>query len=55
VIAELLDLAVRDGDLRDALLTRGRQRLDEYAPEVALSALREAVDAALGRTRLRVG
>jgi glycosyltransferase involved in cell wall biosynthesis len=47
VIAELLDLAVRDGDLRDALLARGRQRLDEYAPEVALSALRDAVDAAL--------
>jgi glycosyltransferase involved in cell wall biosynthesis len=47
VIAELLDLAVRDGDLRAELVGRGRQQLDRYAPEVALGALREAVDAAL--------
>jgi glycosyltransferase involved in cell wall biosynthesis len=47
VIAELLDLAVRDGDLRAELVARGRKRLDEYAPEKALSALRSAVDAAL--------
>lgn len=47
VVAELLDLAVRDGDLRAALVERGRKRLGEYAPEKALSALREAVDAAL--------
>jgi glycosyltransferase involved in cell wall biosynthesis len=45
VIAELLDLAVRDGDLRASLIERGRRQLDQLAPEVALSALREAVDA----------
>jgi glycosyltransferase involved in cell wall biosynthesis len=47
VISELVDLAVRDGDLRASLVARGRERLDHYAPEVALSALRSAVDAAL--------
>jgi glycosyltransferase involved in cell wall biosynthesis len=47
VIAELIDLAVRDGDLRAALVERGRERLDWYAPERTLSALRDAVDAAL--------
>jgi glycosyltransferase involved in cell wall biosynthesis len=51
VIAELLDLAGRDADLRASLIQRGRQRVDEYAPEDALSALREAVDAALGLAR----
>jgi hypothetical protein len=48
VVAELLDLAVRDGDLRASLVSRGRKRLDEYAPEMALTRLRAAVDAALG-------
>ena len=47
VVAEMIDLAVRDGDLRAELVERGRKRLDEYAPEKALSALRSAVDAAL--------
>jgi glycosyltransferase involved in cell wall biosynthesis len=47
VIAELLDLAVRDVDLRGALVARGRQRLDSYAPEAVLDRLRAAVDAAL--------
>jgi glycosyltransferase involved in cell wall biosynthesis len=47
VIAEMVDLAVRDGDLRATLVERGRKQLDKYAPEVALAALREAVDAAL--------
>jgi L-malate glycosyltransferase len=47
VIAELIDLAVRDPALRGELIARGRERLDEYAPERALSALRDAVDAAL--------
>jgi glycosyltransferase involved in cell wall biosynthesis len=46
VIAELVDLAVRDADLRAVLVERGRGRLDEYRPERALSALRSAVDAA---------
>ena len=47
VIAEMVDLAVRDGDLRATLVERGRAQLDRYAPEAALAALREAVDAAL--------
>jgi L-malate glycosyltransferase len=47
VIAEMVDLAVRDGALRETLVGRGREQLDKYAPEVALAALREAVDAAL--------
>ncbi|HEX6712473.1 MAG TPA: glycosyltransferase, partial [Thermoleophilaceae bacterium] len=47
VIAELVELAVRDADLRATLLERGRERLDSYAPEVALEALREAVDSAV--------
>jgi glycosyltransferase involved in cell wall biosynthesis len=52
VIAELLDLAVRDVDLRGALVARGRQRLDSYAPEVVLDRLRAAVDAALSARRV---
>jgi glycosyltransferase involved in cell wall biosynthesis len=48
VVAELVDLAVRDGGLRAGLVERGRKRLDEYAPERALDALRDVVDAALG-------
>lgn len=47
VIAELVDIAVRDQDLRATLIERGQKQLDKYAPEVTLSALREAVDAAL--------
>jgi glycosyltransferase involved in cell wall biosynthesis len=47
VIAELIDLAVRDRDLRAELVRRGGERLEWYAPERALAALREAVDAAL--------
>jgi L-malate glycosyltransferase len=47
VIAEMVDLAVRDGDLRATLVERGRQQLTRYAPEVTLAALRSAVDAAL--------
>jgi L-malate glycosyltransferase len=47
VIAELVDLAVRDDALRAELAERGQRRLDEYAPERALASLREAVYAAL--------
>jgi glycosyltransferase involved in cell wall biosynthesis len=47
VVAEMLDLAVRDADLRAALVERGRERLDWYAPEKVLGRLRQAVDAAL--------
>ena len=47
VIAELIDIAVRDAALRSTLIERGRRRLEQYAPERALELLREAVDAAL--------
>jgi glycosyltransferase involved in cell wall biosynthesis len=47
VVAELVDLAARDGGLRAELVERGRQRLDRYAPEGVLAQLRAAVDAAL--------
>jgi glycosyltransferase involved in cell wall biosynthesis len=48
VIAELVDMAVRDQDLRAELIQRGRARLELYRPERVLGLLREAVDAALG-------
>jgi glycosyltransferase involved in cell wall biosynthesis len=47
VIAETVDLAVRNGGLRETLVQRGRAQLARYAPDVALAALRSAVDAAL--------
>jgi glycosyltransferase involved in cell wall biosynthesis len=47
VVAELIDIAVRDEGLRAELVRRGRQRLDQYAPERVLASLRAAVDAAL--------
>jgi glycosyltransferase involved in cell wall biosynthesis len=47
VVAELVDVALRDEALRASLIARGRARLDTYAPERTLSALRAAVDAAL--------
>ncbi|MBA2504669.1 MAG: glycosyltransferase family 4 protein [Thermoleophilaceae bacterium] len=43
VVAELVDLAARDGELRAELARRGRERLREYAPERTAAALREAV------------
>jgi glycosyltransferase involved in cell wall biosynthesis len=46
VVAELIDLAVSDRALREALITRGHARLDEFAPDRTLAKLREAVDAA---------
>jgi glycosyltransferase involved in cell wall biosynthesis len=49
VVAELVDLALRGEALRASLIARGRERLDTYAPERTLSALRSAVDAALAR------
>jgi glycosyltransferase involved in cell wall biosynthesis len=48
VIAELVDLAARDRDLRSALVARGRKQLDKYAPELVLGRLREAVTSAIG-------
>ena len=47
VAAELLDLAVRDSDLRAELVRRGRARLAEYSPERVTERIDAAVDAAL--------
>jgi glycosyltransferase involved in cell wall biosynthesis len=47
VVAELIDLAVRDDELRGELVKRGHARLEEYSAEHAIAALRGAVDAAL--------
>jgi glycosyltransferase involved in cell wall biosynthesis len=47
VVAELIDLAVRDDELRRELARRGRARLDEYAYERTAAKIRTAVDAAL--------
>ena len=46
-VSELLDLAVRDRELREELGRRGRRRLAEYSYERTSQALRSAVDAAL--------
>jgi glycosyltransferase involved in cell wall biosynthesis len=46
VVAELVDLAVRDVGLRGALVARGRSRLENYSAETVLGRLRAAVDAA---------
>ena len=43
VVAELLELAVGDHELRAELTARAARRLAAYAPERALDALREAV------------
>ncbi|MEX2195835.1 MAG: glycosyltransferase [Thermoleophilaceae bacterium] len=53
VVAELLELAVRDEDLRGELIRRGRARLEEFAYERTAEKLRAAVDAALSRPALR--
>jgi glycosyltransferase involved in cell wall biosynthesis len=47
VVAELLDLAVRDGDLREELARRGRGRLEAFAPERTATRIREAIEGAL--------
>lgn len=47
VVAELVDLAVRDTALRSSLIARGRLRLADYSAEEVLGRLRAAVDAAL--------
>ncbi len=44
VIAELIALAVTDGELRADLTRRGRERLDVYAPERSAVALRAALE-----------
>jgi L-malate glycosyltransferase len=47
VVAELVDLAVRNAGLRSSLIARGRSRLADYSAETVLGRLRSAVDAAL--------
>jgi len=48
VTAELLDLAVRDSELRAELSRRGRARLDRFGAETTTAAVREAIALALG-------
>ena len=47
VLAELIDLAVRDSELRAELGRRAKERLAEYAPEAVAGRVRAAVEAAL--------
>jgi len=47
VTAELLDLAVRDPELRAELRRRGRVRLERFGAEATAAAVREAVALAL--------
>jgi len=48
VTAELLDLAVRDRELRAELARRGRMRLEHFGAEATAAAVREAIALALG-------
>jgi len=47
VTAELLDLAVRDLELREELVRRGRDRLTDFSYERTAAAVRDAVADAL--------
>jgi glycosyltransferase involved in cell wall biosynthesis len=47
VVAELLDLAVRDEELRRELIARGNGRAEAYAYEAVAAKLRSAIDATL--------
>jgi L-malate glycosyltransferase len=47
VVAELLHLAVTDGELRSELVRRGRRRADEFAPDRVAEQVRGLIDAAL--------
>jgi len=47
VTAELLDLAVRDPELRQGLATRGRDRLEDFSYESTAELVRDAVATAL--------
>ena len=47
VTAELIDMAVRDSELRGEMATRGRQRLEQFAFEGTARSVREAVREAL--------
>jgi len=48
VAAELIDRAVRDGELRAELARRGRERLEAFAPERVSERIVAAVERALG-------
>ena len=48
VTAELIDLAVRDAELREELVGRGRARLEHFSYERTAAAIAEAVQEALG-------
>ncbi|CAA9513572.1 MAG: hypothetical protein AVDCRST_MAG85-2481 [uncultured Solirubrobacteraceae bacterium] len=45
VVAELVALALEDGDLRDELVRRGRARVEAYAPERTAETMRAALEA----------
>ena len=47
VAAELLHLAVTDGELRAELVRRGRLRAQEFAPDRVAEAVRGLIDSAL--------
>jgi L-malate glycosyltransferase len=49
VVAELIDAAVRDSELRAELARRGLERLEHYAPERVSEQIVAAVEGALGR------
>ena len=49
VVSELIDLAVRDAELRQALDGRARARLEHYAYDRVARALRETVEEAIGQ------
>lgn len=49
VVAELIDLAVRDRELRAELAARGRARLAQYTPQRTAERVRAVVDALLAR------
>jgi hypothetical protein len=51
VTAELIDLAVRDSELRAATAERGRVQLERFSLERSTAALREAVEATLASRR----
>lgn len=47
VTAELMDMAVRDTELREELARRGRERLEQFAYERTAASVREVVEEAL--------
>jgi len=47
VVAELVQLAIRDAELRAELVRRGRRRVAHFSPQRVASELRSAVELAL--------